>query len=85
VVSKVLAATKTEGRIVESGAYALLQLAALAVHCWNAHVLYVAADSSERNLRLRHALAFFAASVTAKAALWESRFDTEIPVFRYTK
>jgi alkylation response protein AidB-like acyl-CoA dehydrogenase len=86
LVAKILSTPQTQSRLVESGAYALLQLAALALHCWNGHALIIAAnDESERSERLRNALGFFAASVTAKAALCQARFDTGIPVFRYTK
>ncbi|HTQ99211.1 MAG TPA: acyl-CoA dehydrogenase family protein [Candidatus Acidoferrum sp.] len=85
-LARALTMSKQQSRTVEGGAYASLQLTALALHCWNGHALYTAADdASEHGARLRAALQYFAASVTAKAALWSARAAAEIPDFSYVK
>ncbi len=84
--SSLLAKAKQEPKALEGGAYAMLQLTAVALHCWNGHSLFSAAsDAVPTQQRLRAALAYFAASVTVKAALWASRIETEIPAVYYAK
>lgn len=85
-VAALLALPKERTSSADAGAYALLQLAALVLHCWNGHALFVAAaDPVPPQQRLRAALALFAGSVTAKAALWATRSTLEIPAFPLTK
>jgi alkylation response protein AidB-like acyl-CoA dehydrogenase len=81
-----LAKAKLAPKAIDGGAYAMLQLTALALHCWNGHCLFVAADDAVASQqRLRAALTCFANSVTAKAVLWAGRCETEIPAFHYAK
>jgi hypothetical protein len=85
-VKSVVTLPREQTAKVDAGAYALLQLAALALHCWNGHELYIAADEAiPLQSRLRAALMLHAGSVTAKAALWAARCAQEIPAFSLTK
>ena len=85
-VGALLALPKEKANYADAGAYALLQLAALVLHCWNGHTLFTAASEAiPAQLRLRAALTLFAGSVTAKAALWATRSALEIPAFTLTK
>lgn len=85
-VNTLLALPKEQANRADAGAYALLQLAALVLHCWNGHTLFTAASEAiPAQQRLRAALAIFAGSVTAKAALWATRSTLEIPAFPLTK
>lgn len=85
-VNAVVALSREQTAKADAGAYAVLQLAALALHCWNGHELFVAADTAvPAQSRLRAALTLHAGSVTAKAALWSVRAALEIPAFSLTK
>lgn len=85
-ISALLGLPKEKATVAEAGAYALLQLTALALHCWNGHTLFVAASATHPyQQRLRAALGYFAGSVTAKAGLWSTRNAQELPVFSYAK
>ena len=85
-VDSLLNLPKESIRNAEAGAYALLQLTALALHCWNGHTLFVSASEPHpHQQRLRAALGYFAGSVTAKAALWSTRSAQELPAFSYAK
>ncbi len=85
-VGSLVANAKHNPGSVEGGAYAMLQLTALALHCWNGHSLFAAAcDQTALQQRLRSSLELFAGSVTAKAALWAVRSETEIPRVSYSK
>jgi len=85
-VAALLSLSKEQRNLADAGAYALLQLAALMLHCWNGHTLFNAASESiPAQYRLRAALTLFAGSVTAKAALWATRNALEIPAFPLTK
>lgn len=85
-VAELLALPKEQANRADAGAYALMQLAAIALHCWNGHTLFSAASEQDTTQqRLRAALALFAGSVTAKAALWATRCTLEIPAFPLTK
>ncbi len=85
-VTALLAALQQQPKADNGSAYAMLQLTALVLHCWNGHCLYSAAsDSVLLQQRLRTALVYFAGSVTAKAALWANRSESEIPSIYYAK
>lgn len=74
--------SKEQVAAADAGAYALLQLAALAAHCWNGHCLFVAAtDAVPYQEKLRAALEYYAGSVTAKAQLWATRAELALPAF----
>ena len=71
---------------VEDGAYALLQLAGCAVHCWNGHTLYAAAtESSDYQQRLRAALQLTAGSITDAARLWAGKAARPLPDYRFPR
>lgn len=85
-VNSVVTLPREQSSKADAGAYALLQLAALALQCWNGHDLYTAADEAiPMQSRLRAALVLHAGSVTAKAALWATRCTLEIPAFSLIK
>ncbi len=85
-VKSLVALPKERHAEAEAGAYALLQLTALALHCWNGHTLFVAASAQHpHQQKLRAALSHFAASVTAKAVLWSTRSAQELPAFSWAK
>jgi len=64
----------------EEGAYALLQLAGLAVHGWNGHVLYQAAGAAGGHQRtLCAALELHAASLIDTARVWSGKATTPLP------
>jgi len=65
----------------EEGAYALLQLAGLAVHGWNGHVLYLAAEEQQHNLCA--ALKLHAASLLDTARLWSAKATTPLPACNF--
>jgi alkylation response protein AidB-like acyl-CoA dehydrogenase len=77
---QLLAYDKEQAAAADAGAYAFLQLTALALHCWNGHSLYVAAvDAVPYQQKLRSALEYFAGSLSAKAALWATRAAQVLP------
>lgn len=85
-VDALLALPREQAILADAGAYAMMQLAALVLHCWNGHTLFIAASETRpAQQRLRAALELFAGSVTAKAALWAARSALEIPAFPLTK
>jgi 3-(methylthio)propanoyl-CoA dehydrogenase len=85
-VAALLTFDKVQAQQAESGAYALLQLCAIATHCWNGHTLFVAAiGTSAYQQRLRAALLYFSGSVEAKAALWAQKARQEILDFPLEK
>ena len=80
LASQLIALSKDDLRKLESATYPFLQLAAVAVNCWNGHLLQNAADPSEfHQHRLAVALRYYASSVTAKAALWGCKARSELP------
>jgi hypothetical protein len=77
---QLLAFGKEQLASADAGAYALLQLAALALHCWNGHSLFVAAvEPLPYQQKLRTALEYFAGSLSAKAGLWAARAQQTLP------
>jgi alkylation response protein AidB-like acyl-CoA dehydrogenase len=85
-VSALLSFDKAQAQQAESGAYALLQLCAIATHCWNGHTLYVAASGTNTHQqRLRAALQYYSGSIEGKAALWAQKAAQEIPTFPQDK